>query len=257
MNQTKEEKKLSASELYEKSKHKRGYKGFYQLVLKRIADVFLCLIALPFVLFVTVPIAIAIKIEDGGPVFYKSKRIGKGFKEFNMLKFRSMRVNAPDLRNDDGSTFTSKEDSRVTRIGRFIRETSLDELPQFFNVFVGHMSLVGPRAGDVESKDTYEEDEKDKLLIRPGITGYTQAYYRNNLGVREKRLYDAWYAHNVSLLLDVKILFKTVATVLKRENVYTNEAGVDAAASSPEENASISSSEEVAITAGKTGEENQ
>ena len=224
MKQTKEKKtNISVEELYESGKHKRGYKGFYQLVLKRLVDILLCLIALPFVLLVTIPIAIAIKVEDGGPVFYKSRRIGKGFKEFKMLKFRSMRVNAPDLRNDDGSTFNSKEDNRVTRIGRFIRETSLDELPQFFNVFVGHMSLVGPRAGDVESKDTYEEDEKDKLLIRPGITGYTQAYYRNNLGVREKRLYDAWYAHNVSLFLDIKILFKTVATVLKRENVYTND----------------------------------
>ena len=104
-----------------------------------------------------------------------------------------------------------------------MRETSIDELPQIFNVLAGQMSIVGPRAGDVESKDTYQEDEKDKLLIRPGITGYTQAYYRNNLGVREKRLYDAWYAHSVSMLLDIKILFKTVRTVLFHENVYTNK----------------------------------
>ncbi len=210
-------------ELYKNGKDKNSYKGFYQLVVKRIIDILFCIIILPIILFITIPIAVAIKIEDGGPVFYKSRRLGKGFKEFDMLKFRSMRVNAPDLRNDDGSTFNSKNDDRVTRIGRFIRETSLDELPQCFNVIFGHMSLVGPRAGDVESKDTYEEDEKDKMLVRPGITGYTQAYYRNNLGVREKRLYDAWYAHNVSILLDIKILFKTVATVLKRENLYTNE----------------------------------
>lgn len=218
---------IPVKELYEGSKNKTKYKGFYQLVFKRCIDILLCLILLPFILLITVPIAIAIKIEDGGPVFYKSRRIGKGFKEFNMLKFRSMKVNAPDLRNEDGSTYNSQTDSRVTRIGRFIRETSLDELPQCFNVFAGHMSLVGPRAGDVESKDTYEEDEKDKLLVRPGITGYTQAYYRNNLGVREKRLYDAWYAHNVTLWLDIKIFFKTVATVLKRENVYTNNEPVE------------------------------
>ena len=134
-----------------------------------------------------------------------------------------MKVNAPDLRNDDGSTYNSKNDPRVTRIGKFMRETSIDELPQIFNVLAGQMSIVGPRAGDVESKETYQEDEKDKLLIRPGITGYTQAYYRNNLGVREKRLYDAWYAHSVSMLLDIKILFKTVRTVLFHENVYTNK----------------------------------
>ena len=213
-----------AEELYQQSVEKKGFKGAYQLVFKRIIDIVLCLIALPLVLLVTVPIAVAIKIEDRGPVFYKSRRLGKGFVEFNMLKFRSMRVNAPDLRNEDGSTYNSKTDARVTRVGKLIRETSLDELPQFFNVLFGQMSIVGPRAGDVESKDTYEADEKDKLLVRPGITGYTQAYYRNNLGVREKRLYDAWYAHSVSLLLDIKILFKTVATVLKRENVYTNES---------------------------------
>ena len=223
--QTTENNTKSAVEtLYESGKHRRGYRGVYQLFVKRVIDILLCLILLPPVLLVTLPIAIAIKIEDGGPIFYKSRRIGKGFKEFNMLKFRSMCVNAPDLRNDDGSTYNSKTDPRVTRIGRFLRETSIDELPQFFNVFAGHMSLVGPRAGDVESKDTYEEDEKDKLLIRPGITGYTQAYYRNNLGVREKRLYDAWYAHSVTVWLDIKILFKTVGTVLKRDNVYTNEA---------------------------------
>ena len=209
--------------VFESTKHNNGYKSFYQLILKRIIDILVCLFALPFVLLVTIPILIAIKYEDGGPIIYKSRRIGKNFNEFNMLKFRSMKVNAPDIRNEDGSTYNSKQDLRVTRVGKFMRETSLDELPQFFNVLVGNMSIVGPRAGDVESKDTYKEDEKDKTLVRPGITGYTQAYYRNNLGVREKRLYDAWYAHNVTMWLDIKILFKTVATVLKRENLYTND----------------------------------
>lgn len=218
---------VDVEKLYERSRYKKNNSGFYQLFLKRIFDIAVCVVILPLILLITIPIAIAIKIEDGGPIFYKSRRLGKGFKEFDMLKFRSMKVNAPDLRNDDGSTYNSQNDSRVTRIGRFIRETSLDELPQCFNVLVGHMSLIGPRAGDVESKDTYAEDENDKLLVRPGISGYTQAYYRNNLGVREKRLYDAWYAHNVSLWLDIKIIFKTIATVLKRENVYTNVETVE------------------------------
>ena len=213
---------------YNESKSKTAYKSAYQIVVKRIIDIIICVVVLPIIFIVCIPIAIAIKIEDRGPIFYKSKRIGLGFKEFNMLKFRSMKVNAPDLRNDDGSTFNSETDERVTRIGKIIRETSLDELPQFFNVLVGDMSLIGPRAGDVESRDTYEDDEKDKTLVRPGISGYTQAYYRNNLGVREKRLYDAWYAHNVTLWLDIKIVFKTVGTVLKRENVYTNAQEVAA-----------------------------
>ena len=216
-----EEKKIE--ELYQKVKDKKGYKGLYQLYVKRLMDILLCLIGLPFALIIMIPVAILIKIEDHGPLFYSSKRIGVGFKEFGMLKFRSMKVNAPDLRNDDGSTFNSKDDPRVTKIGKFLRETSIDEIPQIFNVLAGHMSIIGPRAGDVESKDTYEEDEKDKLLIRPGITGYTQAYYRNNLGVREKRLYDAWYAHSVSFILDIKIFFRTIKTVLVHENIYTNK----------------------------------
>ncbi|RHV68908.1 sugar transferase [Roseburia sp. OM02-15] len=194
----------------------------YQLGIKRAFDIIACLLALPFLLVILIPVAIAIKIEDQGPVFYRSGRLGVDFKEFGMLKFRSMKVNAPDLRNDDGSTFNSEKDPRVTRVGHFLRETSIDEIPQVFNILKGDMSIIGPRPGDIESKDTYAEDEKDKLLIRPGITGYTQAYYRNNLGVREKRLYDAWYAHNVSFSLDLRIFFKTVITVLKRENIYTN-----------------------------------
>lgn len=214
---------VDVEKLYELSRNKKNYNGFYQLFFKRFLDIVFCVVIIPLVLLITIPIAIAIKIEDGGPIFYKSRRLGKGFKEFDMLKFRSMKVNAPDFRNDDGSTYNSQNDRRVTHIGHIIRETSLDELPQCFNVLIGHMSLIGPRAGDVESKDTYAEDERDKMLVRPGISGYTQAHYRNNLGVREKRLYDAWYAHNVSLLLDVKIFFKTIATVSKRKNVYTND----------------------------------
>lgn len=209
-------------ELYRATKENENYKGFYQLSIKRLIDIIICLIALPFVLIILIPVAIAIKIEDQGPIFYHSGRIGVGFKEFGMLKFRSMKVNAADLRNEDGSTFNSNVDPRVTKVGHFLRETSIDEIPQIFNILKGDMSIIGPRPGDVESKDTYDNEEKDKLLIRPGITGYTQAYYRNNLGVREKRLYDAWYAHNVSFMLDIKIFFKTIATVLKRENIYTN-----------------------------------
>ena len=208
---------------YQKSKNRTGYMSFYQVVIKRMLDIIACLIALPIVLFITIMVGVAVKIEDRGPIFYKSMRLGEGFTEFGMLKFRSMKVNAPDIRNEDGSTFNSKTDPRVTKIGRILRETSIDEIPQVFNVLAGQMSIIGPRAGDVESRDTYEEDEKDKLLIRPGITGYTQAYYRNGLGVREKRLYDAWYAHSVSFSLDIRIFFRTIITVITHENVYTNE----------------------------------
>ncbi len=195
----------------------------YTHFFKRVLDFILSVLALPFWLIIAIPIMIAIKIDDGGPVFYKSNRVGRGFKQFGMYKFRSMKVNAPDLRNADGGTYNAADDPRVTKIGKFLRETSLDETPQLLNIIKGDMSIIGPRAGDWESVDTYEEDEKDKCKVRPGLTGYCQAYYRNSASVREKRLKDAWYANNVSLWLDIKIFIKTIATVLKRENLYTNE----------------------------------
>jgi len=212
----------SAEKMLLRNKDKKHYQGFYQIVIKRAIDIVIGLIAVPFVLLLLTPIAVAIKMEDGGPVFYTSRRLGKGFEEFGMLKIRSMKVDAPDLRNADGSTFNSDDDPRVTRVGHFIRETSIDEMPQVFNIIAGHMSIVGPRPGDVESKDTYKDDEKDKMLVRPGITGYCQAYYRNMASVREKRLCDAAYAHALSFDLDVRIIIKTVSTVLKRKNIYSN-----------------------------------
>lgn len=212
----------TAEELYNKSKHRTGYKGIYQLYIKRLIDVTLSIVVLPIALLLMIPIAVAVKVTDGGPILYKSKRLGIGFKEFKMLKFRSMKVNAPDIRNADGSTYNSKHDERVTKVGKLLRETSLDEIPQLFNIIKGDMSIIGPRAGDVESKDTYADDEKDKLLIRPGVSGYSQAYYRNSIGVREKRLFDAAYAHNVSFVLDVKILLHTAVTVILRKDIYSN-----------------------------------
>ena len=212
----------AAEELYNRSKHRTGYKGIYQVYIKRIIDLVLSILILPLVLLLMVPIAIAVKSSDGGPVFYSSRRLGIGFKEFDMLKFRSMKVGAPDIRNADGSTFNSRDDERVTKVGKFLRETSLDEIPQIFNIIKGDMSIIGPRAGDVESKDTYLDDEKDKLLIKPGVSGYSQAYYRNSIGVREKRLFDAAYAHNVSFVLDVKILLHTAVAVILRKDIYSN-----------------------------------
>lgn len=194
----------------------------YRHFFKRIIDLVLSLMAFPFFLLILIPVAIAIKLDDGGPIFYRSARVGKGFKKFGMYKFRSMKVNAPDLRNADGGTYNAADDPRVTKVGKFLRETSLDETPQLLNIIKGEMSIIGPRAGDWESVDTYEDDEKDKCKVVPGLTGYCQAYFRNSASVREKRLKDAWYANNVSFALDLKIFFKTISTVLKHENLYTN-----------------------------------
>lgn len=190
--------------------------------LKRFFDVLCCLLAFPIFCILFIGIAIAIKIDDGGPVFYKAERIGKDSKKLYMYKFRSMKVNAPNLVNADGSTYNSQDDPRVTKVGRFLRETSLDETAQILNVIKGDMSIIGPRASEWDALESYQPDEIDKMKVHPGITGYTQAYYRNSIGVREKRLYDAWYANNVSFWLDVKIFFKTIVVVLKHENIYTN-----------------------------------
>lgn len=197
----------------------------FQNFVKRAFDILVCICILPFFLLLYIIVGILIKAEDKGPVFYKAARIGKGCKIFDMYKFRSMRVNAPCLLNEDGSTYNAKDDPRVTKIGRFLRETSLDEIPQILNVLVGDMSIVGPRASGAAALPTYLDDEKDKMKVRPGITGFTQAYYRNNISNREKRLKDAWYANNQTLWLDIKILFKTVATVFSHSNLYTNEQG--------------------------------
>lgn len=191
-------------------------------IIKRFFDLFFCLVGFPIFLLVWLFVAIAIKLDDRGPVFYKAERIGKNSKKFYMYKFRSMKVNAPNLVNADGSTYNSKNDPRVTRIGKFLRETSLDETAQILNVIKGDMSIIGPRASEWDALESYQPDEIDKMKVRPGITGYTQAYYRNSIGVREKRLYDAWYANNATLWLDFKILLKTIFVVLKHENVYTN-----------------------------------
>lgn len=197
---------------------------------KRIMDFFICLCAFPFLGIIMAIVAIAIKLDDGGPVFYMAERIGKDSKRILMYKFRSMKIDAENIINADGSTYNAADDPRVTKVGKFIRETSIDELPQLLNVIKGEMSLIGPRASEWYTVDTYLPDEIDKMKVRPGITGYTQAYYRNSMSPREKRVLDAWYANNVSLKLDIKIFFKTIAVVLKRENVYSNpEETVDEA----------------------------
>lgn len=187
-----------------------------------MCDWLIALIAFPFFCIIWLAVAIAIKIEDGGPVFYMANRIGKGSKKLRMYKFRSMKVNAENITNPDGSTYNAKDDPRVTKVGKFLRETSLDETAQILNMLRGEMSLIGPRASGWDALDSYQEDEKPKMNVRPGISGYTQAYYRNSISVRDKRLKDAWYARNISFALDAKIFFQTIKTVFKHSNLYTN-----------------------------------
>ena len=195
----------------------------YGKFVKRLLDILIALIGLPFFALIFIFIAPFIVIEDKGPVFYNAPRLGRGKKVFKMYKFRSMRVNAPDLRNEDGSTYNGDEDPRVTKIGRFIRKTSLDETPQILNILKGDMSLIGPRPDLPDALEVYRGDEDQKLNVRP--TGYSQAYHRNSIDLHERFKEDVYYANNVSFLLDVKIFFRTISTVLLRKGVYRDEEG--------------------------------
>ena len=130
-----------------------------------------------------------------------------------------MRVNAPDLRNIDGTTFNSEDDPRVTRIGRALRATSLDELPQIFNVLSGKMSFVGGRPDLPESIAGYLPCQRDQLNVRPGITSWAILHGRNNVPINQRRDLDAWYANHVGFLLDLRILLRTVLIVIKRDGI--------------------------------------
>lgn len=192
----------------------------YKCFFKRFLDLFIGFIALPFELVLIIVFGPIIYFSDKGPIFYCGERIGKNGKTFKMIKFRSMYVDAPDIRLKDGSTYNGEDDPRVTKIGKFLRKTSIDELPQFINVFLGQMSLIGPRPDPVDWINKYPEDCKVLLTVKPGITGYSQAYYRNSVDGYKKMQNDAYYAKNISFWLDIKIFFKTISTVIKRENTY-------------------------------------
>ncbi|EME8097166.1 sugar transferase [Enterococcus faecium] len=176
---------------------------------------------LPILLIIVLVFGIAIKVTDGGPIFYVAERRGRNGKIFKMYKIRTMKVNSPDIRNSDNSTFNSKNDPRVTSVGKFLRKTSLDEFAQIINVFKGDMSFIGPRPVTIDkSLKEYDEKRKKRLIVRPGITGYTQAYFRNSILQEKKFEYDAYYAQSYNFLLDIKIVIKTVKTILFQENIY-------------------------------------
>lgn len=196
---------------------------FYRKYGKRLCDICLSIIGLPFFAVLYIPTAIAIKKEDGGPVFYNAERLGKDGKIFKMYKFRSMKVNAPDIRNSDGSTFNAEDDPRLTKVGKFIRKTSIDETPQLLNVLKGDMSFIGPRPDLPEHLKQYEDREVRKLEVRPGISGYSQAYYRNSIEWKERIKNDIFYIDHLTIMMDIKVFLKTIASVTKSEGVFNGE----------------------------------
>ncbi len=190
---------------------------------KRICDLLIGLLALPFVLIIIAILAPIIKHEDAGPVFYNAPRVGKDGVDFKMYKLRSMRVNAPDLVMEDGSTYNGADDPRMTKIGAFMRKTSLDEMPQFLNVLKGDMSVVGPRPDLRRETELYEGEEGLKLTVKPGITGYAAVYGRNSLPWKQRLSLDVYYVKNVTFWLDVKVFFRTFATVFAQEGIYVED----------------------------------
>lgn len=198
------------------------------LVMKRAIDIIgsFCGLVVLSILFVI--IALLIKLEDPkGKVFFKQLRVGKDGKEFYMYKFRSMASDAEErlkellaLNEVSGAMFKMKDDPRVTRIGKFIRKTSVDELPQLFNVFRGDMSLVGPRPPLPREVEEYSAYDKQRLLVTPGCTGLWQVSGRSNVGFDEMVELDLKYIRERSFFYDIKIILKTVLVLFGSKNAY-------------------------------------
>lgn len=193
----------------------------YKNYLKRVIDIILSLILIPIIIPIIAVFSLIIKSEDYGPIFYVSGRLGKDGKIFKMYKLRSMKVGAPDLRNKDGSTYNSANDDRLTKVGKFIRKTSIDELPQIFNILKGDMSFIGPRPDLPEHYFYYENDEYRKLDVLPGVSGYNQAYHRNTVAWKGRIQNDLYYVNNLNFMLDLKIFYRTIFVIILRRGVYS------------------------------------
>lgn len=200
-------------------------KRFLYYGVKRLIDVVGGIVGLIVFFPITIWIVIRIKLEDGGPVLYKQIRVGKQGELFSMYKFRSMVVGAPSLKGklvqqneSDGPIFKIKNDPRITKIGRFIRKHSLDEIPQFVNVIQGKMSLVGPRPALPEEVRRYSNYEIKRLETKPGLTGLWQVSGRSNLSFKKMIQLDIMYIDTMSLFVDLKILFKTVTQIFYSNN---------------------------------------
>ena len=189
----------------------------YRAFLKRLLDLILSVILVSLLFLPMLIIAVAIRSESRGGAIFRQKRRGRGGRVFVCYKFRTMYLNAPQ--NMPASQFCDRE-RYITRVGRFLRRSSLDELPQLFNVIRGDMSLVGPRPLICEEKDMHDGRQRAGVYaLRPGITGMAQISGRNSLDNSEKILQDAYYLNNLKLSLDAKILFRTLFSVIRKEGI--------------------------------------
>src|SRR5690625_3743539 len=195
------------------------------LCAKRIIDLIGSIIGVIILSPILIIIALAIKLTSSGPIFFKQERLGKNGKQFKIIKFRTMIVNAEKI--GDGLTVKNNNDSRITKIGKILRATSLDELPQLFNVIKGNMSLVGPRPPvtyfPYEGIQNYPEWAKRRFEMLPGVTGLAQVTVRNSVSWDERIKIDNEYVDSFSLFLDIKIIFKTAFKLFKSEDIYMSE----------------------------------
>lgn len=194
---------------------------------KRFVDIIFSLLSIIILLPLMLIIAMIIKIDSKGSVFFIQQRCGKDGKVFKMYKFRSMIKDADKLKKKlinkneaDGPVFKMRDDPRITKIGKFIRKTSIDELPQLFNILKGDMSIVGPRPPIVNEVDTYNDYEMQRLLVKPGLTCYWQISGRSNISFDDWVRLDIKYINERSLWVDTKIFFKTIPVVLKCDGAY-------------------------------------
>lgn len=215
--------KLNHSEEVDLSNRYEKSKQYY--VLKRMIDIFGSVIGIILLSPIMVIVTIIIKMESKGPLIFAQERVGLNGKVFKMYKFRSMVQNAEELLKDlkdknemSGPMFKIKDDPRITNIGRFIRKTSIDELPQLFNVLKGEMSLVGPRPNLPREVDLFNDYHRQKLLVKPGLTCYWQVMGRNNIDFEEWMRLDIKYLQERSLWLDIKLIFRTFFVLFGDEN---------------------------------------
>ena len=221
-------KEIRKIEINDEVVGKKVYRG-----AKRIIDILGALVGCLALLPLTLGIWLAnIVAKDNGPVFYSHTRIGKNGKEFKMYKFRTMCNNAHEMVKDEESmkryftdeqikewkeNFKIDDDPRITKVGKFLRKTSLDEVPQVINILKGELSIIGPRPVIGEELDKYEENKDKFLSVTPGLTGYWAANGRSDTSYEERMAMELYYVDNISLKLDVQIFFKTIWSVLKRE----------------------------------------
>ncbi len=188
--------------------------------IKKVIDLVIAIILLIIFSIPMLIVAICIKLEDRGPIIYKSKRVGKDLKIFYIYKFRSMKTQREELHSE------LSHEEMVTKVGKFIRKTSLDELPQLINIIKGEMSFIGPRPWILDYYEWFTDEQKRRTKVLPGISGLAQVKGRNGIDIFKKIDYDLQYVDNISFKLDIKIVFETILKVFTKENAEITENGI-------------------------------